>query len=156
MVVAVAAALFLPKKKMVPDLPFLHFLPFIHFFIFTMCFFLGACCATHAAHAGRILHARCTEIEQNLQLRSRVFSRKFARFRTPQSCNLDAERSSDSAESCADVVHVAQRMRRTPAEVRMRVAPKSNKICSTSAHFLAKICTISNAAIVQSRCRTKQ
>ena len=38
-VVAVAAALFL-KKKMVPDLPFLHFLPFIHFFIFTICFFL--------------------------------------------------------------------------------------------------------------------
>ena len=38
-VVAVAAALFL-QKKMVPDLPFLHFLPFIHFFMFTICFFL--------------------------------------------------------------------------------------------------------------------
>merc|ERR1711965_1034714 len=83
-----------------------------------------------AAHAGRVLHAPCTEIEQNLQRRSRVFSRKSARFRTPQLRNLDAGQSSDSAQSCADVVHVAQRTRRTPAEFCMRLALKSNKICS--------------------------
>ena len=28
--------LIVPKKKMVTDLPFLHFLPFIHFFMFTI------------------------------------------------------------------------------------------------------------------------
>ena len=48
----------------------------------------------------------------------------------------EKKRSNDSAGSCADVVHVAQRTRRTPAEFCMRVAPKdrlrpkSNKICS--------------------------
>ena len=34
--------LIVPMKKMVTDLPFLHFLSFIHFFMFTICFFLGA------------------------------------------------------------------------------------------------------------------
>ena len=33
---------------------------------------------------------------------------------------------------------------------------KINKICSAFARFLPKICTISNAAVVQSRCKTNQ
>ena len=59
-------------------------------------------------------------------------SKIFSRIRTPQSGNLDAGRSSDSAESCADVVHVVHA---SLAEFCMRVAPKSNKICNGVARF---------------------
>ena len=65
----------------------------------------------------------------------RVFSRNFARFRTPKSRNLGAKCSADSAARCADVVRVAQRTRCTPAEFCMRGAPKSNKSFHTVRAF---------------------
>ena len=79
-----------------------------------------------------------------------VFSRNFARFkiRTPSSQNVGAKYSADSAESCADVMRVAQRTRPMPAEFCER-APKSNKICVGIARFLAQISTIPNAAHVE-------
>jgi len=54
--------------------------------------------------------------------------------------NLGAERNADLADSYADVLRVAQRTRRTPAEFCMRSAQKPNKICDTFARFLAEIC----------------
>ena len=75
---------------------------------------------------------------------SRVFSRTFARFRTPYSRNLGARCSADSAESCTDAMRVAQRTRRMLAEFCERGASKSKKICVRIARFLAKISTIPN------------
>ena len=73
----------------------------------------------------------------------RAFSRGNLRdFDTPTSRNLAAKRSTDFTANCADVVRVSERTQRTPVEFCMRDAPKFNKICSTFARFLAKICAI--------------
>ena len=108
------------------------------------------CCAAHAAHAGRVLRAGHTKFAPNLQ-HIPAFSHEnsnFTRFRTPASQNVGAKYSADSAESCADVMRVAQRTRPMPAKFCER-APKSNKICVGIARFLAQISTIPNAAHVE-------
>ena len=71
--------------------------------------------------------------------RSRAFERNFAWFRTPTSRNLAAERSANSAKSCADVVRVLQRKRCTQAEFCMRSASKSNRICDKFARDSGEI-----------------
>ena len=92
--------------------------------------------------------ARGTQNSHQIYNNPSVFSRNFARFRTPSSQNVGAKYSADSAESCADVMRVAQRTRPMPAEFCER-APKSNKICVGIARFLAQISTIPNAAHVE-------
>ena len=72
---------------------------------------------------------------------SRVFSRTFARFRTPYSRNLGARCSADSVESCTDAMRVAQRTRRMLAEFCERGAPTSKKNCVRITRFLAKTST---------------
>ena len=174
------------------------------------------CCVTHA---GRVLHARCTEIEQNLQ-RVRAFSREnlhdferrsraismpdktVIRLRSaPTSCMLHnvcgARRPSFACALHRNRIKFAARSRENlhdferrsraismPNEpmIWLRAAPTScvlrnarrpsfcvevgrvlharcteiNKICSAFARFLPKMCTISNASVVQSRCQINQ
>ena len=112
----------------------------------TLCVFCNAQRACQQTFTCAV-HQNRTKFATN----SRAFSRNCAQFRTPTSRNLAAKRSADSAKSCADVVRVAQRTRCTPAELYMRGASKSNKICNKFARFLAKFYIISNPDVAQSR-----
>ena len=94
-------------------------------------------CALHSARGAR---------RPSVAWTVRIFSRNFARFRTPksQSQNLGANCRTDWAASCTYIIRVAQRTQCSPAE--SGGAPKSHKflIRQQFARFLAKVCALSN------------
>ena len=94
-----------------------------------------ACCAAHAAHTRRVFTCPVHQNRTKFATRSRVFSRKFARFRIHYSKNFGAKCITDSAQSFCDVIIVAQLTQRTPAEFCVRGRQNSHKICNTSPRF---------------------
>ena len=109
-------------------------------------------CSARSARQASPVHRNRTKFAT----RSRVFSRKFARFRIHDSKIFGAKCITDSAQSFCDVMIVAQPTQRTPAEFCVRGTQNLHQICNTSPRFLAKLCSISNVLIAKCQCQVQR
>ena len=97
---------------------------------------------------------RCAEITQNLP-HAHAFSREILRAFERRSRAISVPNAAQARLRAAltrCVMHNARGARQPNFCV--GGAPKSHKICHAFAHFLAKLCALSNAKVAQSRCQS--